>query len=229
MRSAWLLACITIQVCTTTRAEDLPVELVAPVPEGKCMHNTHSRSLPGTGMHGRGPPCMPPGPRKASLILLSPYSHLTDWPANRTVAVYRLNASSDYWVMSPGMHGRSPPRQPLGSLASLLILCAMEVQPALRHAERYPEVRHAFRCSNMPLGDALRESKAPCRPLCPLNYIVPAPACPGQVLISTIPPSDTQGSGDVRTATTAPGGPGQHQPRADQQNGQHPIRQPAAG
>ena len=154
MRYAWLLACITIQVCTTTRAEALPVELVAPVPEGKCMHNTHSRSLPGTGMHGRGPPCMPPGPRKASLILLSLYAHLSDWPANKQAGIYRLNASSGCWVMGPGTHGSSPPCLPLGAPACIQLLYVVEAQIEIRHAARYPEDGLVFRRNYLYTGGA---------------------------------------------------------------------------
>ena len=132
---------------------------------------------------------MPPGPRKASLILLSLYAHLSDWPANKQVGIYRLNASSGCWVMGPGTHGSSPPCLALGAPACILLLYVVEAQIEIRHAARYPEVGLVFiRRSYLYNGGALRENRATCRPLCPLNYIVRAPACPGPVIISTIRP-----------------------------------------
>ena len=188
MRYAWLLVCITIQVCTTTSAEALHVELVAPVPDGKCMHNIHSRSLPGPGMHGRGPPCMPPGPRQASLILLFLYAHLNDWPAKRQADVYRLNASNGYWRMGPDMQGNSPPCLPLGSPASPMLLYTEEAQTGISHAHSYPDVRRVSSHSYMFSRVALRENGASCKPLCPLSHIVYAPACPGPVTLTTLRP-----------------------------------------
>ena len=141
-------------------------------------------------MHGRGPPCMPPGPRQASLIMLLLYAHHHDGPADWQNTESLSPHSHGSVAMGLRMNGECPTSGTADPLP-----CSMPM--SLPYDERARGVSISTKCFKEMHeigGSSLYEYQTAqgkaflTIPLSLMSLCVWTPACTGSVTVRTIRP-----------------------------------------